>query len=253
MTRLSPPTLYRCPACADYFTRTVLTFLHFYDDVPEWSDGKNEQWWAGIGSPAGRCPSCLTVLWVDDATALIREHWEPRAIGRWSRLWYLLTGDRSGRLREEREWALLPREIKKAERFIGLNTVQDYIDALAQSAPLVPSREEYLRRKLWWASNDHLRRESNAPALAADAARANMERLLVLLPATASILERVELYRQLGRFQAALDLIRSAPPDQWAKARLQQQWAEAGDSSMRVIPPQIAAYVRRPQGGAVVR
>lgn len=79
-----------------------------------------------------------------------------------------------------------------------------------------------------------------------------MECLLALLPATASILERVELYRQLGRFQEALDLIPLAAPDQWAKARLQQQWTEAGDSTMRVIPPQTAAYASRSQRAAVV-
>jgi len=247
MTRLSPPTLYRCPACARYFTRSVLTFLHFYDDVPEWSDGKNEQWWAGIGGPAGRCPACLTVVWVETDTALKREHWEPQAISRWSRLWHLVTGDRTGRLREEREWASLPREMREAERLDSLNTAQDYIDALAQIVPLVPERERYLRRKLWWASNDYLRRESGSPPLEADAARTNMERLLDLLSSTADILERVELYRQLGRFQEALDLIASVPPDQQAKARLQQQWTEAGGSTMRVIPPLPIAPLRRPR------
>jgi len=126
--------------------------------------------------------------------------------------------------------------MRAAERLDSLNTVQDYIDALAQIVPLVPERERYLRRRLWWASNDHLRRESGSPPLEADAARTNMERLLDLLPSTADVLERVELYRQLGRFQEALDLIAFVPSDQQAKARLQQQWAEAGDSTMRVIP-----------------
>lgn len=247
MTRLSPPSLYRCPACARYFTRSVLTSLHFYEDVLIWSDGKNEQWWAGIGGPAGRCPSCRTVVWVDSNTALVRDHWAPPPVGIWSRLWHMLTWDRSGRLREEREWASLPREKREAERLDSLSTVQDYVDALAQIVPLLPDREEYLRRKLWWASNDHLRRESGGPALEADAARANMQRLLDLLPSTAGILERVELCRQLGRFQEALDLIPLAPPDQQGKARLQQQWAEAGDSTMRVIPPQPAAPFRTPR------
>ena len=38
------------------------------------------------------------------------------------------------------------------------------------------------------------------PALAGDAARDNVERLFALLLGTASILEQVELYCQLGRF-----------------------------------------------------
>jgi hypothetical protein len=163
-----------------------------------------------------------------------------------------LTGDRSGRLREEREWASLPRGMREAERLEALTTVQDYVDALAQVVPLLPDREEYLRRKLWWASNDHLRREIGGPAMAEPAARANKQRLLSLLPSTARVLERVELYRQLGRFQEALELIPSAPPDQQVKARLQQQWAAAGDSSMRVIPLRAADSARRLQRGSVV-
>lgn len=252
MTRLSPPALYPCPACAGYFTRAVLTSLHFYDDVPNWSDGKNEQWWAGIGGPVGRCPSCLALLWVEDATELMPAPREPAAIGRLLRLWYLLTGDHSGRLQDEQEWTALPREIKDAKRLVGLSTTQDYIAALAQISLLPSDREEYLRRKLWWASNDHLRRESNAPTLDVDAARANMERLLALLPSTARTLERVELYRQLGRFQEALDLIPAVSSDQCVKADLQRQWAEAGDSTMRLIPQQTAVHARKSQRGAVV-
>lgn len=252
MTRLSPPMLYRCPRCAGYFTRSVLTSLHFYADVPSWSDGKNEQWWVGLSRPAGRCPTCLVVVWIDDAAELMPAPREPRAIGALPRLWHLLTGDRAGRLRDEQEWASLPRAIKDPERLIGLSTTQDYVDALAQIATLPPEREEYLRRQLWWAANDHLRRESHTPTLEVDAARANMERLLDLLPSTARTLERVELYRQLGCFQEALDLIPSVRSEQWVNAELQKQWAEAGDSIMRVIPPQIKAQARTSQRGAVV-
>ena len=250
MTQLSGPTLHRCPACNGYFTRSILTFLHFYDDVPSWSDGKNEQWWAGIGSPAGRCPTCSMILWIDDADALMPAPEKPAALSALARLWHLLTGDRSGKLKGEREWSSLPREIKEAARFIRLSTVQDYIDALAHIASLLPDQEEYLRRKLWWASNDHHRRGSGGPELEVKAARANMERLLALLPSDAWTLERVELYRQLGRFQEALNLIPSIPPDQWRKAHLQQQWAEAGDSSVRVIPSRSATHTQRSQQGA---
>lgn len=223
MTQLSAPTLYRCPACNDYFTRSVLTFLHFYDDVPSWSDGKNEQWWARIGSPVGRCPTCTKIFWIDEEAALMPSPEEPAAMNVLARVWHLLTGDRSGRLNAEREWLSLPREMKEAGRFTRLSTAQDYLDALAQITPLLPDQEEYLRRKLWWASNDHHRRESGDHVLEVKAARANMERLLALLPSDAWTLERVELYRQLGRFQEALSLIPSIQPDQWWKAHLQQQ------------------------------
>lgn len=250
MTQMSTPTLYRCPECRGYFTRATLTFLHFYDDVPCWSDGKNEQWWVGIGGPVGRCPTCSKITWVEDATELMPAPHEPRAIGMVPRLWYLLTGDRRGRLQDERKWSLLPREIKDAGQLIMLSTAMGYVEAIAL-VPLPLDRETYLRRKLWWASNDHRRVKASSPALEADVARDNMERLLTLIPADTCTLERVELYRQLGRFQEALDMLPSLPADQWRWVQLQRQWATAGDSTMRVIPPQ-SASARRTRQGAVI-
>jgi hypothetical protein len=146
----------------------------------------------------------------------------------------------------------LPREIREAERFDILSGAQDFFDALAQTIPLLPDREKYLRRQLWWISNDHLRSEGEKPAMDRDAARANMGRLLALLPDAEWSLERIELYRQLGRFHEALDLVHASPPDQWAKTRFQQQWAEVRDSTMRVIPPQTADRARTSHKGAVV-
>lgn len=132
-----------------------------------------------------------------------------------------------------------------------LNTAMDYVEALAL-VPLLPDREKYLRRKLWWASNDHRRVETSSPPLEVDVARDNMQRLLALLPADTCTLEQVELYRQLGRFHETLDLIPSLPPEQWREAQLQRQWAAAGDSTMRVIPPQAATSVSRVGQGAVI-
>jgi hypothetical protein len=132
------------------------------------------------------------------------------------------------------------------------STTQNYVDALAQIATLPPDREEYLRRKLWWAANDRLRRESNTPTLEVGAAKANMERLLALLPSTELTLAGVQLYRELACVQEALDLLPYVPSEQWAKAELQKQWAEAQDSTMKVIPPQIAAQARTSQRREVV-
>jgi hypothetical protein len=131
-----------------------------------------------------------------------------------------------------------------------LNTATDYVEALAL-LPMPPDREEYLRRRLWWASNDHLRLESGSPALETDVARANMERLLALLPFDSRTLERVELYRQLGHFQTAIELIPLLMPDDWRKAQLQQRWAKAKDSTMRVIPPQPTSAGMTKQGAVI--
>lgn len=252
MTRLSPTKLYRCPACAGCFTRSGLSSLHFHADVPEWSDGKNEQWWADIGAPAGRCPTCLAFIWIHDVPEWMPAPVEPRPIGRMSRLWHRLTGDRHGRIRAEREWAALDPALKNAESLVGLRTTQDFVDALAQMAPMAPDQEEYLRRKLWWSANDHLRQGDANPTLDAQAARANMERLLALLSSAARTLERVELCRQLGRFREALDLVALLTPEERMKADLQRQWIAAGDSTVRLIPPEVIVRARQTQRGAVV-
>jgi hypothetical protein len=146
MTQLSAPRLYQCPACTGYFTRIVVTFLHFYDDVPTWSDGMNGQWWAGIGAPVGRCPACAKIVWVDDANAIMPAPRKPRPVGAMARLWYGMTGDSRGRLRDERDWIALPREIKEAKSINGLEGTRDLLDALNALLPNARDREIYLRR-----------------------------------------------------------------------------------------------------------
>jgi hypothetical protein len=58
---------------------------------------------------------------------------KPAAISAVAQVWHLLTGDRSGRLKGEREWLSLPREIKEAARFSRLSTAKDFLDALVRS------------------------------------------------------------------------------------------------------------------------
>src|SRR5471030_1445797 len=85
MTRFSPPIIRQCPGCAGYFRRHAPISLHFYDDVPEWSDGKNGQWWAGAGGHVGRCPACSKTVWIDDAAEVMRLPWKPNPMGTMAR------------------------------------------------------------------------------------------------------------------------------------------------------------------------
>jgi hypothetical protein len=244
MTRLSAPTLYQCPACAGYFTRSVLTSLHFYDDVPEWSDGMNGQWWAGMGAPVGRCPACSKVVWVDDATAVMPAPCKPCPIGAVARLWYRVTGDSKGRLRDERDWIALPREIKEADRIDGLRSARDLLDALAALLPDAWDREIYVRRRLWWATNDHIRffkdgsRVVEVPVAAEVDRRENMLRMIEMHEAAGSgLAERAELLRQLGQFDDAIRLLTSGTPEIKASdnAARMLRWAKAGDDRVKTF------------------
>lgn len=244
MTRLSAPTVYQCSFCAKYFTRSVLTFLHFHDDVPEWSDGMNGQWWAGIGAPVGRCPVCDKVIWVDDAKKVMAFPQETKPIGAVARLWHRVTSDRKGRLRDEWDWIALPREIKEAGRIIGLQSIQDFLDAMVVLPKGIIDREIYVRRRLWWAFNDHLRLSGDETSLSSlcevslTSARANMLHLLHLIEHDpCRQVERGELLRELGRFDEAVAVLDAVPPDGYNEVRASQiaKLARQRDSVMRPI------------------
>lgn len=244
MTQLSAPTVHQCPVCTGYFTRYVLTFLHFYDDVPNWSDGKSGQWWTGIGGPVGRCPACRSVVWIDDATTVMRAPRKPRPIGATARLWHRVTGDRSDRLLEEREWTALPREIKEAKQIDGLQNAQDFIDALALVSPDATDREVYLRRHLWWEANDYKRLRADGtpvalhPVVVPAEARANVLRLLELFEKDPEQqVERGELLRQLGRFEEAVAVLKAVKPNGYSevKAVKIQRLAEIRNAELQAL------------------
>lgn len=227
MTRFAHPDLHQCPACAGYFQRDVLVSFHYYDDMPEWSDGMTGQWWAGASAPVGRCPACCRVVWIDDAIAVMQAPMEPGKIGPIGRLWHRMTGDKRGRLRDERKWALLPTGIKQAKSIDRLECADDFIEALA-ALPAADDngREVYMRRRLWWASSDHQRVRvdgllaTSSPAGAAAPARANRLRLLELIEHDPNAqVERGELLRQLGRFDEAVAVLKAVKPDGYSEVK----------------------------------
>jgi hypothetical protein len=234
--------LYQCPLCAGYFTRSVLTFLHFCDDVPEWSDGRSGQWWANMGAPVGRCPACSKVVWVEDATKLMPVPRPPRPIGLVARLWHQLTGD--GRLGAERDWNVLSSEIKDAERIQGLDSAHDLLDALVMVSPNAADREIYVRRRLWWVSNDHRRLDKDGRptteqrAMPVETAHANMYRLLVLIENDPALqVERGDLLRQLGHFDEAVAVLIGTPLNGYNEVRASKIaiLARRGDTKVRTL------------------
>lgn len=243
MTRFAPPTLHQCPACAGYFKRYGFSSLFFDVHVPEWSDGKNANWWALASGSVGRCPSCISVVWIEDAVALMPAPSEPRPIGRLARVWHGITGDKRGRLREERDWLALPAGIQQAERISGLLHAHDLIDALAALPPDALDREIHLRRRLWWSSNDHLRGRHGVilvalPRVTEDVAHSNALRLLELIEHNPKgQLERGELMRQLGRFDEAVAVLEAVTPDGYSevKAVKIERLARARNSALSIL------------------
>lgn len=244
MTRFAPPNLYQCPACASYFKRFGFRSLFFDDAIPEWSDGKNCNWWAHASGAVGRCPACAGIIWLEDAEELMSAPIKPWPIGSIDRLWYRITGDRRGRLREEREWHALPRAIREAESIDRLAGVQDFIEALAALSADETDREIYLRRRLWWASNDHLRQHSGdatttlSPTVAVDVTRANAQRLLELIQLDPDAqVARGELLRQLGRFDEAVAVLKAVKPDGYneVKAVKIERLAQARNAELSML------------------
>lgn len=220
MTRYLAPIIHRCPACGGYFKRTTLISMHFQGEVPEWTDGKNGQWWADVGAPVGRCPICSTAVWTDDAVEVMQLPQFPPAMRAAARLWHRMTGDRNGRLRALLEWEALPDEVKHAEGIGKLESANDYIDALANLPPEALAKELYLRRRLWWTGNDHCRFRANGeptaqqPLVPPTLAHSNMLRLLVLLEHDQNgQVTRGEILRELGRFSEAVAVLSAVPPD----------------------------------------
>jgi len=150
---------------------------------------------------------------------------EPRPIGTLARVWHSMTGDKRGRLREEIDWRALPAGIRQAKSIDGLRHAHDLIDALLAQSPLAMDREIYVRRRLWWSSNDHQRGLYSVtlialPSVAEDVAHTNMLRLLELFEHDPEHqVERGELLRQLGRFDDAVAVLKAVKPDGYSEVR----------------------------------
>ena len=116
-------------------------------------------------------------------------------------------------LKAEEAWGAVPAEWKSAERARSLehDDMQRAVDTTAHSL----AREIYLRRRIWWDSNDHERIRgdgtlvSNEPLTSEANRHQNMARLLALLEeADDAPMQRVDLLRMLGRFDEAISLLK---------------------------------------------
>lgn len=106
----------------------------------------------------------------------------------------------------------------------------------------------FIRRRIWWATNDHLRVRSDGTLgidhpVTSEAERvANMERMVQIHEAAGNGLpERAELLRQLGRFDDAIHLLTSGVPEIRisANAAWILRWAKSGDSDLEKVPDRL--------------
>lgn len=243
MTRFADPSIYQCPECKGYLTWPRLASFSFF--IPTtWSDGDRPMTSLFDMCSITCCPACSAILWSDELNEVAELPREPRPISRIARKLAQWSGDKQGLLRAEREWAELPEEWKFAKGGRPLEYA-DFQRALASLTGTDPGREIFLRRRLWWAHNHHMRRGSDG-TLVADAPiapeterRTNMMRLIELYEAKAdSIPARAELLRQLGQFDEAIRLLKSGAPEirHSATAAWTLRWAKAGDPELKTFP-----------------
>ena len=185
-----------------------------------WTDGKMEAMMLPQYPEITRCGACAAFYWVSDA----------RRIGE------IDYNDDSKRRKIPEEW----REAEEIEEL----SEDEYLQAIAGGLGKPRKRELYLRTRAWWAGNDAFRtpdqpRPGQPIPPRSPAATANLERLFKLLR-TKDITERLlkaEVARELGRFDEALEILRSEFPSQYQRVvTLMQELSQAKDRLVTQIP-----------------
>lgn len=245
MTSFTRPDIHQCPHCQGYLLWSNMKSFNNYGIVTTWSDGAAPLRGMLDGCTATSCPACRTVLWKKDLHVLGRLTSAPRPIRPLSRKLAKWFGDKRGHIRAESEWAAIPSAWKEAEHGDRL----EYTDM--QRALLTMGgrdrdrdREMFLRRRIWWATNDHIRRHpdgspvTDVPVASELDRRANMLRMIELHEAGGSgLAERAELLRNLARFEDSIRLLTSGAPEirDSSTAAWTLRWAKAGDADVKIF------------------
>jgi hypothetical protein len=96
----------------------------------------------------------------------------------------------------------------------------DYNAALHSGVASTPEKERYIRMRLWWRGNDHIRRGDNTEL--SEAHLENLRRFEAILSEEDDNqrLMKAEVLRQLSRYDEALHLLNSEFPDDYSHAVL---------------------------------
>ena len=178
-----PDYIYRCTNCSQLISRGSLASGNTFG-ATFYSDGKMIAPMLPDFPEITKCPGCETIFWLEK-TELIEEMdpWES----------------------ENPEW-----DRAEPARFL---TIKDYCTALEKGLYDSVEEELYLRKKMWWAYNDRIRRYKSLFASQKDEPgwKNNILRLIELLnPENQD--EKImtaELYRNLGEFQKCMEILYS--------------------------------------------
>lgn len=242
MTRFAAPAVYQCSECSVYllWSRLASFSTHIHTS---WSDGAKPMRGLLDMCSITCCPACSIALWNEDLEVLGVLPRAPRRIGWIAKMLATWNGDKDGHLQAIREWDDISSEWKVAAHGRSLEYT-DVQRALRDMSAPNSGREMFLRRRVWWATNDHIRLRSDGTRVAgqpvaSDADRkANMVRMIELHEATGTgISERAELLRQLGRFDDAILLLKSDAPEvrRSENAAWILRWAKAGDADVKAF------------------
>lgn len=244
MTSYANPAVYQCPACQGLFLRARLRSFNTFG-VTYWSDGDATFSRLPSHSPLIRCPSCPAVFWEDDLSPIGELPKEPlpqKPMGWFMRKMFEWSEPEHGQIKIQRTWNAAPAEWRAAKYDDELD-YSDLCMALTTINGQDSQRAIYVRRRIWWLTNDFYRvystgKHAPIPPLAARTkATENMLQLAELHEQAASgLVDRAEIFRQLGRFNESITLLETASKERIAgRGEKILSWALAGDSGLKLI------------------
>lgn len=200
--------------------------------------------------PLVRCDACAALFWLDDIEPVGIMPPMPRVIGRLARSWMRWRGDPQGQLRTEEEWSQA-RALWGSAQYIGRVNFDDVAYVLARSDGVSRDQLLWLRKRIWWDLNDRYRHRTDgspfpdSPTWPVAAERANMEIILDMLQDSEveprSMIQQGELLRLLGRFDEAVAVLKTVPPDGHSEVRALkiERLAQSGDTQVRELSPRL--------------
>lgn len=185
-----PTLVIKAPGCKRPLkVRTILSGNTF--GATQWSDGKLEAPMLPDRPWLRKSPSEGVLFWMDE----IEEIDQCDSFG--------------GGQKEDKAW----KDLEYAEE----PSENDYFRALEEGIANTPERLQYLRKRIWWVGNDPIRREECDQLPAKH--RENLLAYLEQLPDGEfdEKLEKVEVLRELGRFDEAAELLGTKFPKDYAR------------------------------------
>ena len=144
--------------------------------------------------------------------------------------------DECEKIAEEEPWGSAENEYEDVP-FAAAPPARNYLRALASGLAATPGKERYLRTRLWWVSNDPVRRGKAAPP-PTDELKENLRCLRDLLDMDVpdQRLMAAEICRESGEFTAAREMLEFRFPEGFGKAvDLIKKLNEAEDLTVREI------------------